>query len=167
MTSGPQFRRPGFTLLEILIVVACIAIVALLVVPSGDNTQTRLEMAARLLVADLEFAQLESIGNGADPCLIVFNKVDNSYEIVRHSSPSVPITNPATSGPYITHFGRGREEFLNGVTIDDISVGGDDRLEFTAMGALDQGTDAVITLRCGAQSTRIRLDASTGEPALD
>lgn len=156
----------GFTLIEILIVVVLLSIVALVVLPSGgENDDARLAAAGRILIADLEFAQLASIGNGVDPCVVVFDTTNERYHLARDSAPSTPMTSPASNDPYETTFGEGRAHWLAGVELDEVAVGGDDALGFTHLGSLDQTTAATITLRSGAETLVISVDADTGEPS--
>lgn len=163
-----SIRRSGFSLMELLIVVVCLAIMALIVLPGANSNQvTTLRLAARLLVADLEYAQLESIGKGDDPYVVVFHLPVNEYFIARSSDPSTPVLDPGSHLTYITRFGEGRAANLTGAIIDSIEVGGDDLLGFTALGVLDQGSDAMITLRCGSSTLQVRVDADTGEPIVE
>lgn len=161
-------RRSGFTLIELIVVVVCIAIVAALVMPlAQEDDASRVRAAGRVLTADLEFAQMNSIGRGADPCGIMFDLQESGYRIATTSQPNSPIMNPAGNRPYERKFGRGDVELFRGVAIHDVAVGGDDWLGFTATGALDQEDDAVITLRCGEAALRIVIDSQTGEPAAE
>src|SRR5262245_61300099 len=121
----------GFSLAELMIVLVVISIVALLVLPGADDQTTRVREAARLLVADLEYAQLRSIGNGADPCVVVFEIDDKRYYVARASDPSTAIDDPGSSRVLMTHFGEGRARFLDGVVFDNLSVGGDSQLGFS------------------------------------
>lgn len=158
----------AFTLIEVLLVVVCLSIIALLVIPAeGDVRMTRLRAGAQLLIADLEFAQLQSIGDGANPCVVVFDPVKNQYHIATQSDPQTPILDASTGQPYITQFGSGRASSLTGVVIEELTVGDDDQLGFTAIGSLDQPEPAGITLRSGSHILQIMLDPSTGEPAVE
>lgn len=163
----PRQRR-GFTFAEVLIVVAILAIVASLAI-TGDSRpdRTQLRAAARLLVADLEYAQMQSVGNGSDPCVIVFGDANSSYYLARLSDANTPIDDPGTGLPMRTTFGEGRAAGLSRVSFDAINVGGDKQLAFTSTGAPDQATDAVITLRAGAETITIRVDGATGEPSIE
>lgn len=161
-------QKPGFSLLEILIVVACIAVAALLVMPMAASTDgSKLRAAGRLLLADLELAQHRSMASSLDPCAIVFEPAQQRYYIARTSNLAAPITITDTGLSTLTTFGQDRAAALEGVTIDHLSVGGDNRLVFTALGALDQGSDATITLRKGSATLRITLDANTGLARVD
>lgn len=167
-SHGIYRPRRALTLIELLIVVAILGIAALLVVPAtGSSQEVRLRAAARLLIADLEYAQTASIGNGADPLVIVFDTANAAYHLAHRSDPTTPATNPASGSALTTTFGQGRAAALTAVTFDAMSVGGDEILGFSALGALDQSADATITLRCGTASIDIMVDAATGEPAIN
>jgi len=57
----------AFTLVELLIVIVLVAIAATLAVPMmGDAGTARLPAAGRLLLADLAFAQIQSISHADD-----------------------------------------------------------------------------------------------------
>lgn len=158
----------GFTLLEVLIVVVLLGIIAMLVLPLfGDQDGDRVRSAARLLVSDLEYAQLCSIGDGADPCSVVFDLTAHRYHLARRSTPMTPITHPGTGEEYITDFGDSLARALVGVRIDSIEEIANDQILFTSFGSLDQFTDAAVVLRCGERTVRIVIDSTTGEPWLD
>lgn len=164
MTRSTIPCRRAFSAFELLVVLACIAVIATLALPSVSNTDaTKLRQAARLLVADFDYAQSASIGQGDNPCHVVFDASAATYYLARTSAPATPITDPLTRVSYLTKFGEGRAYGLAGVTISAVGVGGDSTLGFTAMGALDQGVEATITLRCGGAVTTITVKSSTGE----
>ena len=62
--SMTRTRSAGFTLLELMIVVVCLAIVGMIVVPTSNDPGTRVISAGRQLIADLQYAQARSIGRG-------------------------------------------------------------------------------------------------------
>lgn len=163
----PPFRRHdrrfrGFTLLELMLVVTMLAIVAMLVTPTAKNHATLAREAASLLVADLNHAQLQSLGNSADPCVVVFDSDGGGYHLARASDPTAPITDPTTQSEYATRFGDGRARGLHGVVIQELTADTDDRLQFTSMGALEHGDDGVVTFKCGDSTITLRVDADTG-----
>ena len=157
-------RRFGFSFIEILIVVTILGIVTSLVIPTVSNTDvTRVRSAAQMLLADLQYAQIESIAHGDDGRVVVFNSTTNTYHIGTASAPDTPIDYPAGGGPYSTQYGSGRAYHLEGVTINGFSLGGDNELGFGIYGQLDQTTPATITLGAGANTITISLDPPTGE----
>src|SRR5690606_29790220 len=120
---------------------------------------TRLVEAAKLIEADLAFAQVESIAHGDDPRLVVFTPGDATprYHLAAASAATVPITNPVGHGPYRVTFGRGRAAELGGVTIASVTPSA--TLRFGIYGQLcpaanpgaNLGSDAVITLACNGR----------------
>ena len=161
-------RCGGFTVVELLLVVTIAGIVAALVLPMMAETDaTRLAAAARMLIADLGFAQVESIAHGDDPCVVVFDQVNGSYQVTRSSDTSTAITNPADNQPYVTRFGTGRAAELAGVTIQGHSLDGDDELGFGIYGQLDQATQATITLQAGTSTLTVQVDPTDGEASVN
>ena len=159
---GARARAPGdraLTLVELLIVLVAIA-ATLAVRLTADAT--RLRAVARLLTADLAFAQIESITHADDCCVVIFDQANGSYTIARSSAPGTPITEPVTGQPYVTQYGSGRVAELAGVSIQGHSLDGDDRVEFGMFGQIDQTMAATITLQVGALSMTVRIDAASG-----
>jgi Tfp pilus assembly protein FimT len=160
--------RSAFTLLELLVVIACVAIAGLLVVPMAGNTESsRVKAAGRLLVSDLQFAQMRAMGNGLEGCMVVFTPHQSRYHLATRLDVDAPITHPADQQPYVNQFGLGRAGHLKGVSITSVSAGGDQQLGFTTLGALDQGTAATIDLQCGSARLRITLNPTTGDARIE
>jgi len=154
----------AFTLVELLIVIVLVAIAATLALPMmGDSGATRLPAAARLLLADLAFAQVQSISHADDPCVVIFDSASDTYTLEKSSTPGTPMTDSITGQPYVTHFGSGRASEMADVSIQGYSLGGDDRVSFGMYGELDQTTTATITLKAGALTTIIQIDPDSGE----
>lgn len=161
---GKPCRRRGLTLIEIMVTLTCMAIAALIVMPAlGDRADERLRGAAQVLIADLEFAQSQSMSHGDDPRLLMIDSDKAGYRIVAKSAPTTPVTNPAGGDSYATRFGLGRASGLAGVRVSAYSLGGDDKLGFAVLGQLDQTADASITLQCGARKLVVTIDPTTGE----
>lgn len=137
--------------MEVLVVVAIIAILAAVIVPRiGTTAPAQLSAAAKLVSADLAYAQAESIANTDDPRIVVFDLANNRYHIAKSSDPNTPITEPTTQQPYRVTFGQGRARHLGGVTLHGYALGGDDRVAFGPYGQVtDQTTPARVTLAAG------------------
>jgi len=145
-------------------VIVVIAIAFGLTLPlMGDSKELRLQAAARLLAGDLEFTQNESITHGDDPRLIKFDTDNNQYWIAAASDVDTPITDPVRKEPLLVSFGTGRASGSSGVTIQSISLGGDDELRFNAYGAPDQAAAATVTLACGPATMTVQVAPGTGE----
>ena len=160
---GPARPARAFTVIELLIVVTIIAIAASLVIPMVEKTgTTRLRAATRMLVADLEFAQIESMSHGDDPRLVVLEGA-GGYRIAPRSAPATAITNGADGQAYRVTYGTGRAAELAGVTISAYALGGDLELGFGTYGQLDQDTPASITLAAAGHTVTVTVDPDTGE----
>lgn len=159
-------RSAGLTLIELIVVLVCLAVTAVLVVPMfGSSDASELKAAAELLVADLEYAQAQSLGHD-DPRGMTFDTAANTYTISPKSAPSTPIINPIGGQPYVTRFGSDRAAPLGRVRIASFSLGGDNRVGFGAHGQLDQSPAASITLACGGLTLTLTMDPVTGEVAV-
>lgn len=156
--------------MEVLVVVAIISIVAAVIVPRiGTTGPAQLSAAAKLVSADLAYAQSESIANTDDPRVVVFDLANNRYHIAKSSDPNTPITEPTTKQPYRVTFGQGRARHLGGVTLHGYALGGDDRVAFGAYGQVtDQTTPARVTLAAGGDMKliMISLDHASGSQSI-
>jgi len=169
-TQNPRRPRPwpcGFTLIELMIVVAVLAIAGALAVPMlGNTAPDKLRAAAGTLAADLAFAKVESIAHGDDLRLAVFDNPNDRYHIATTSDPATPITNPINRQPYLVTYGQGTAASLINVTIDSYSLNGDDQLGFNLYGGLDQAVAATITLGCDGLTVTVTVDPNTGESSI-
>jgi len=162
---NPQSRVPrAFSIIELLIVITLLGIAFGLAIPTmGDSKELKLQEAAKMLAADFEFAQNDSISHASDPRLVKFNTTTHQYWIAAVSAPDTPITDPVTNSPYLLAFGTGRGAGTSGVTIQSISVGGDTELRYDAYGTPDQSTNATVTLACGPATMTVQVAAGSGE----
>ena len=157
-------RRRGLTLVEIAVTVTCMAIAALILVPAmGDRSGERLRAAAQVFIADLEFAQSQSMSHGNNPRVVAIESDNLGYRVATRSDPVTAVTDPASANPYVTRFGGARGMALGGVRVDAHTFGTDNRLGFGVLGQLDQTTAATITFACGSRSIVVTIDPITGE----
>jgi prepilin-type N-terminal cleavage/methylation domain-containing protein len=176
MGSSRKTSRAAFTLVEMMIVVMVLAIAAVAAITMlGDTESIRLGAAARLLIADLAFAQTESIAHPDDPYGLKFDASTESYSVVRDttyppfdcaSGDVVAVADPVTGQGYSMQFGSGRGAEFGGVVIDAVSLEGDDCIVFGAYGQTDQSTTATITLSAGGETLTIQIDPISGEATL-
>lgn len=164
-------RAGAFTLVEVLTVVVIMGIVALIAIPLFESTgAARVSSAAKLIVSDLQYAQMYSISHSDNPMGLKFDTSTNSYSLVQRSgSPpfdcaSVSIaTNPVGGGTFVTTFGSGRAGELTGVSIGSLSLDGDECLMFGSFGELDQSSAATLDVTFGGRSLTISIDPISGE----
>jgi hypothetical protein len=119
-------------------------------------------------VADLEYAQQQSMAHSDDCRAVAFDPATNTYWIAPSSNPVVgnAITHPVDKLPYANEFGSGRMSHLGLVHIESCDAGGDNRIIFRSLGQLDQTTPARITLGCGDRRITVTLDPTTGEATI-
>ena len=169
-------RGRGLTVIEVMVTLICLAVAAVIVLPTvSDNSGERLRGAAQILVADLEYAQSESMSHGDDPRRLVIDADKLGYYITKKSAPlapppppapKTPVNNPVGGMPYVTRFGSDRAAMLGGVSIGAYDLGGDDRLGFGALGQLDQSAPATIELLCGVRKIVVTIDPTTGDVSM-
>ena len=164
--------RPGFSLVEILTVVAILGIVSAIALPTLSGTaESRLRGAARMLAADLSFAQAQSMTDGEHLRVVVFDPDDNAYRIAIAGAPEKPIQDPIRKQPHVTRYGEGRVSHLAGVEIDSVNFSDDDgdglpELAYQLYGNLDHGEPATIVLRHGDRTLTVTVDPDTGEASV-
>lgn len=160
----PTLARWGFTIIELLIAMTLMAIVFGLALPMiGNAGSLKLQEAAKMLAADIELAQNESIAHADDTRLIKFDTTTHRYWIAAASAADTPITDLVRNEPFLVEFGTGRASGISGVTIQAVSLGGDSVLRFDAYGTPDQTSNATITLAGGSATMTVQVAAGSGE----
>ncbi len=166
MVDRPK-QTAAFTFIEVVVVVVIVLAIGALVIPMvGGMASSRLRAAADLLVADLCYAQMQSIAHPDDLRVVVFDANAGRYLIAPASDTGTPVTNPVDRMPWVVTFGDGRAGQLEGVWMSNLDVGGDGELGFDMYGQLDQTTPATVTLSAGGRSVTITIDPTTGEPTV-
>ncbi len=159
--------------------VILVGIISALAIPMfGSNDQIQLRAAAQVLMADLSYAQIESITHdekvwddvnkqftNSNLRVVVFDIPNNTYYIAAASDTGTPI-NDISGNPYRVTMGIDRAQNFGNVTISSVSLDGDNILGFGLYGNLDQNDDATITLACGSQTLTVVVDSDTGDASI-
>lgn len=158
--------RLGFTLVEMLMVVAIISMLAILLVPTGRNDERLpLRAAAAILVSDIELAQVMNVSNPKHPVIVRFDPSRSSYWLARADAPDDPILRAGTDEPYLVTMGEGRAMAASGVRFA-VDNAAENTLEFAPHGGLaEPGAEPRIRLRVGGDAqfeTRITIAPITG-----
>lgn len=172
MRFNSPHTRTGFTLVEVLMAVAVLAMLALLVVPmSSDDHRARLNAAVSVLVSDIELAQVMNVAAPNDPVVIRFDPENQSYWLARLSSPNDPISRAGTTDPYVVIMGHGRGASATGVTMS-VSDMPANTLRFNPHGGLaDIQSSPTVVLQAQNNSARrqatIGIASTTGRIVID
>lgn len=134
--------RAGFSLVELLVVIALIAIMAAFAVPVWQNytANTNLKAAAREVMADLSNAKQRAVEENLNVYRLTFNAVGNSYALSRTDTG-------------VTLWTKSVADFGSGVSIDNTNppnFSGGSVLSFNKRGTLSPGS---VRLRNGLGST--------------
>jgi len=147
--------RPAFSLLEVILVLALVAVVAAIAVPRHANAlaRYRAESAARRLAADLKYARAlaeESSGNQT----VAFDPVGNTYTLagrIDPDHPGQPYTVSLAGAPYHTD-------------LVAASFGGTPTVTFNGFGVAS--TSGKILVQTGSYAYLITVDAASGAVTL-
>ena len=147
----------GFTLIEILIVVAIIGITALVIIPAFNSyeDEQKLTMAAAELTDALRYARNEAIRTG-NTFRVAIN-ADNDQFLIEDLAalPGQAVIHPVNRTPYRIDFSASGR--YSGT---DITGSGMINIDFHGNGQTDN--DEVITLSYGPFTTVIMVDSSSG-----
>ena len=159
--------RHGFTMIELLVVVAILAIAAAIVVPMASSAGSmQLRAAVNMVAADLEYAKSMSISRG-QRYAVVFDKTAGiyyQYRVVDQSENPVP--HPITKRPeYVVSFAG--DARLGQVIIAGVNFNGTDKVSFDSLGSPFDGIGAnlntgVITLQAGGITRTVNVEPVTG-----
>jgi len=148
---------PGFTLVEIIVVVVILAIIAAIVLPQATGiSDVHAQSAARTVLADLEYAQNYAVVTQTS-ISVTFSTSGNSYKVHVYNQ-SDPINHPITKKAYAVDFDTA-SGFQN-VSVAAASFGGGSVVTFDALGAPNAG--GTVDIASGEHTYRITVAPVTG-----
>ena len=137
---------PGFTLVEILMVVAILGIAAAMIIPRLTGTgDIQAVSAARLMLADIQYAQNQAIVTQRDITVSV-DAAHNGYSL---RDPNGLLTHPVTKRPYAVSFAA--MQGLDKVRLLPPSLREGTQVTFDAMGAPKAGGGTIALWADGYQ----------------
>lgn len=168
-------KRRGFTLIEILAVVAMVAVLATIALPRMRIEQSQVDGAARTISSAIMAARTDAVSRGHN-VLVVFDTTARVVRTIWDTNNNLQIdggekTRPALLGERVT-FARGAgippydgvtEDFPSLMTVDGMPA-----LVIQRNGALDRGGTLYVTSRRGAQgigevdARALQLSRATG-----
>ncbi|MBI2083294.1 MAG: prepilin-type N-terminal cleavage/methylation domain-containing protein [Deltaproteobacteria bacterium] len=139
----------GFTLLEVIFVIAILAVLVITAVPRLNLSPAGLDAAARKIRSDILYAQSLAMSRGV-PHGILFT-AGGSY-ILYQGSPATPITDPLTR----TSFSEDLDRFYQTFVTNDYQV------EFDLIGQPTIGAGGNVVIQNGVATKMIQIGANTG-----
>lgn len=161
--SAGRRARAGFTLIDLMVALTIMVVAALVVIPGlSDDTRMRLMAASRVVMSDIEMAQVMTITNPQAPVIVKFDPDQSRYFLAYAATPDTPLKRSNTEQDYEVTLGEGRassaEDVMLAVTDMDL-----DTLVFDAHGGVqDISTNPVITLSTGSKWIKLTIAPTTG-----
>jgi len=162
-------HEDGFTLVEIIVVLAILVIAAVLAMPMlGSAADMQLRSAANIIAADIEYAKSLAITR-QENFSVVFDAASESYEVVRYEMGApVAIDNPRRPGhPLEVVFPADKRVSRVDITTADFDPDSSQTITFDYLGSPYSGTispltSGQITLQSGTLIMTVSVEPVTG-----
>jgi len=162
-------RRPGVTLIELMVVIVILMIAAAVVIPNiGTAGDTQTTGAARVLASDLETARSLALKTQR-PHTVLFSPTRQSYKVVADYAGTTYASTQAIAHPVVV--GKAFEVTLaehNGmgnVQVTGVSFGGDAYVTFDALG--EPSSAGTVNLQAGGVQMEVTVAGLTGSIATE
>ncbi|MCK4872471.1 MAG: hypothetical protein KAS72_07075 [Phycisphaerales bacterium] len=155
-----------------MITTAVLAIMVGTVMPATQTSDRTLVLgAARMVISDIQFAQVRSITEPTNPTALTVAADQSGYWIAEAKTLSEPISIPdgavGAGDAYEVVFGGYRAIPFEGVRITLATQGVPRSLTFDQYGRLTSTTDVVLTVTSRKQSIQITVNALTGSVSIE
>jgi prepilin-type N-terminal cleavage/methylation domain-containing protein len=157
-----NFQQRGFTIIELMLSIAILAIVSALAVPLfGNNSLLQIDVARRVLISDIEYSQILAIANPEDEIALVFDEEGNGWHISTTDDLEVPFQDDNSAEPAVTILGQGSATSSPDVFVTTNMP--DNAIIFNSNGGLlDFTQSASVTIQCGDTITQVVINPTTG-----
>ena len=152
----------GFTLVELMLSLGIIILLAAIAAPMfGSNDSMQLSIAKRLLVSDLEYAQILAIANPDEEIALCIDPSGKGWCITTIDAPTTPLTDAITGEPLLTILGEGAGAPSGDVVVQSNTAG--NMVAFDPNGGLVDFSQAVqLLLQSGELETSVDINPTTG-----